>query len=184
MSGRALTGLRGFVDGKSGDRLRLTGADRVDRVARHEEDAPARDGGAGQNLLRCALGSAAAVRAVRQFDLADDLAAVGHWPDDEELAAVGADVDLAVGQHGRRFLECPEREGPQLLSRGTVEGLEPRAAVELIDARPVDQRRREAELNPFDRPFRSLDVAGLRPVDCRDRDRDRCLRCSRRRATR
>ena len=49
-------------------------ADRVDRVARDEEDAAARDRGAAENLLRRAFRAAAAVRAVRQLDLAQDLA--------------------------------------------------------------------------------------------------------------
>ena len=54
---------------------------------------------------------------------------------------VGADVDLAVGQHGRRLLRGAERQVPQLLAGVDVEGFQVRAVVDLIEARAVDERR-------------------------------------------
>ena len=59
----------------------------------------------------------AVVRADRQLDVAQHLRLVGERPDDEELAALGADVELAVGQHERRLLHRAERLPPQLACR-------------------------------------------------------------------
>ena len=43
--------------------------------------------------------------------------AIGERPDDEELAAFGADVELAVGEHERRLLHRAERLRPELACR-------------------------------------------------------------------
>ena len=61
------------------------------------------------------------VRAVRQLDFAQHLRAIGKGPDDEERPSTGPDVDLAVGQHGRRPLQRAERLFPQFVPRFDVE---------------------------------------------------------------
>ena len=86
-------------------------------------------------------------------------------PQDEELAAFRAHVDLAVGEHRRRLLDRPQILLPQLAAGRDVERPHPRSVLDLVDAIAIDHRRREAELHPFHRPLRLLDVAGLRSVD-------------------
>ena len=86
-------------------------------------------------------------------------------PDDEELAALGADENLSVRHHRRRLLRRAERLRPELLAGLDVVRLQPRSVFNLIHARPVDERRREAELLAEMRPLRRFDVAGLRAVD-------------------
>src|SRR6185369_6467058 len=108
------------------------------------------------------------VEALWQLDLAENLGAIGERPHDEELAAFRADVELAVGHHERRLLDGAERLAPELAPGFEVERLQPRPVLDLIDARAVDDRRREAELVALHRPLRRLDVAGLRSVDRRD----------------
>ena len=143
----------------------LPRSDRVDRVARHEEDAASRDRDVAQHLLRRAFGSAAAVRAVGELDAAHDLALVRRRSDDEEDAAVGADVELAVSQHRGRLLRRAHRQRPQSFAGGGVEGSERRAVVDLVETCAVHDRRRVPELDRLRRPLRRLDVAGLGAVD-------------------
>ena len=135
MRGRALTGGCRLVDGKAGDRPRLPRTDGIDGVARHEENAAARDGRAAENLFRRPFGATAAVDAVRQFHFAEHFGSVGVRPDDVERPAVGADIDLAVGQYRRRLLRRAERLRPQFLARLDVERLQPRTVVDLIQTR-------------------------------------------------
>ena len=137
----------------SGRRRRgTTRPDRVDRIARHEEDAAARDSGTGEYLLRRAFRSAAAVGAVRQLDLAQHLRAICLRTHDEEAAAVRANVDLAVGEHGRRLLRVAEPAGPELSSGVDVERAQHRAAVDLVQTCAVQDGGGEART-------RALDVA-------------------------
>ena len=96
---------------------------------------------------------------------AHDLALVRRRPDDEEDAAIGADVELAVSQHRRRLLRRAHRQRPQDFAGRGVEGSQRRAVVDLVEARAVHDRRRVPELDPLRRPLRRLDVAGLGAVE-------------------
>jgi len=57
--------------------------------------------------------------------------------DDVKRAIVGADVDLPVGEDGRRLLSGAERELPQLLAARDVERFQMRTVVDLIDTRTI-----------------------------------------------
>jgi len=89
-------------------------------------------------------------------------------PQDEELAAFGPDVDLPIGQHGRRLLHGSQILSPQLAARRDVERAHPRSVFDLVHAITVEHRRRESELHAFDGPLRLLDVASLRSVNRRN----------------
>src|SRR5207245_2611716 len=82
-----------------------------------------------------------------------------------ELAALRADVELAVGKNERRFLHGAERLAPQLRARFDVVRLQARPVLDLVNELAVDHGRREAELIALHGPLRRLDVAGLRAVD-------------------
>ena len=86
-------------------------------------------------------------------------------PHDEELAALSADVQLAVGEHERRLLHGSEDLPPELAAGLEVERQQLRPVFDLVDAIAVDHRRGEAELIAVDRPLGRLDVAGLGTVD-------------------
>ena len=165
---RAIAFLRGRVHRPSRRRLRGLGSDGVHGVAGHKKDSPARNGRAAQHRLGRSLFLLRAVRADRQLDLAEHLGLVRVRPQDEELPAFSAHVDLAVGQHRRRLLHRSEILLPQLPAAGDIEGPHTRAVLDLIHAIAVDHRRGEAELHPLHGPFRLFDVTGLRSVDRRD----------------
>ncbi len=145
---RAFALLGRLVDREPGRRLRRLRADRVDaRRSRRRRRGRARSPRRRESAPACPADCRALSSLLdRQLDLAQDLRAIGVRPDDEELAALGADVELAVGQHERRLLHRAERLRPELAAGLEVERLQPRAVLDLIDARAVDDRRREAEL--------------------------------------
>src|SRR5262245_6348631 len=133
----ALADRRRFVHGEPGHRFGLLRPNRIHRIARHEKDAPARNGSTRKNLLRRPLRATAAHDAVRQIYFAEHVAAVRLRADDVKRAIVGADVDLSVGEDGRRLLSGAKRELPQLLAARDVERFQMRTVVDLIDTRPV-----------------------------------------------
>ena len=116
-AGAPCAGLRRLVDGEPGDglapaasRSRRPRRSTRRRCGRARSAAPPRicSGVPSEpQQLFVLFGSSTSLRISR---------AVGVRPDDEELAAVGADVDLAVGQHRRRLLRGAERQRPQLLA--------------------------------------------------------------------
>src|ERR1035441_10304149 len=65
-----------------------------------------------------------------QFDFAQNLAAVRMRPQDEELAALAADIDLAIGKHGRRFLNGAQVLLPKLVARFDIESKKAPVVVE------------------------------------------------------
>src|SRR6185503_20569637 len=123
-----------------------------------EEDAPARNRGAAEDRLGDAgrLARVVVLRG-RHLDFAEDLRPAAGRLDDEELAALGPDIELAVGEDERRLLNRPERLRPQDLAGLGVVGLQARAVLDLIEDAAVDHRRREAELVTLLRPQRGLD---------------------------
>ncbi len=137
MRGRPRTDLRRLVDRQSGRRRRAPRRRwrtrrRSTRRRYGRARSPRRRGSApvcppSRSSCWCCSGSSTALRI---------FAPSARGPDDEELAAVGADVDLAVGQHRRRFLQrcraaCDQSALPVL----DVEGVQRRAAVDLVEPR-------------------------------------------------
>ncbi len=109
----------------------MLGANGVERVAGDEVDAAACDGGASHDGLGRLLVHQALV-AQRQLDVTQDLAAVGVRAQDIELAALGSDVDFAVGKYGRGLLNHSQVLLPQLPAGLHIEREEVAAVIHLV----------------------------------------------------
>src|SRR4051794_6136533 len=74
-------------------------------------------------------------------------------PDDEKLAALAADIDLAVGKYGGSLLHRPEVLLPQLLAGLDIEGVQISAVIGLVQPVAIDYGRGESPHETFDHPF-------------------------------
>src|SRR4030095_8127750 len=88
-----------------------------------------------------------------QFDFVEDLASCWAGLKNEEMPIFCADIQLAVSQYQRSFLDSAKVLFPQLLSGIDVESENIGSRVHMIDAVAVNHRRCRAELEALDRPL-------------------------------
>jgi hypothetical protein len=139
--GRPVTLLRRVVDGQAAGRLCGLRPERIHAASRDEENTAARHRRTCKDGLRQSGGlSGVVIRRDRQFDRAENLRLRRTGTDDEEAAAFGADVELAVRECERRFLDRAEGLRPERTPGLEVVGLEAGAVLDLIDARAIDHR--------------------------------------------
>ncbi len=122
--------------------------DRVDGIHRHHVDPAARHGRRRDDRLRILLAA--------EPVLVENLRAIRQRTDDEELAVLGSHVQLAVGKHGRRFLNRAEVLFPHARARLRVVREQDAAVVDDVDALAVADRRGIAGLHAADEPPRVL----------------------------